>query len=121
MLITTSAGTWGIPKGRIDGDETAAEAADRESHEEAGVVGCIDFPALGTYVHPRRESRQPVEVFSLRVDRVLTRWPEATRRKRLWVPVEHARRLIPHSDLAALLTRLEAILTADRAPLRKAG
>ena len=51
---------WRLPKGKLDEGETAAEAAERELAEEAG----LELPAgrlLGTTVHvmPERPDRPP--------------------------------------------------------------
>jgi predicted NUDIX family NTP pyrophosphohydrolase len=40
-------GAWSIPKGEVDSDEDALQAAEREFEEESGVVPQGDFIALG--------------------------------------------------------------------------
>ncbi|MDX2194428.1 MAG: NUDIX domain-containing protein [Gemmatimonadales bacterium] len=37
LLIRDAYGNWGFPKGHLEGDETPAEAARRETHEETGL------------------------------------------------------------------------------------
>ena len=53
LLVCENEIFWGFPKGRLERDETALEAASREIIEE---TGCLDFTVgqkLGTYTrHP---------------------------------------------------------------------
>lgn len=41
LLIRDAYGNWGFPKGHLEGTETPAEAARRETHEEAGLEGLV--------------------------------------------------------------------------------
>lgn len=41
VMISSSRGTWILPKGGWEQDETAQEAAAREAYEEAGVLGPV--------------------------------------------------------------------------------
>jgi len=59
LLISTRDGTrWQLPKGRLEGSETPAQAAAREVEEETGVLGHVLAP-LGTinFVYQRRNGR----------------------------------------------------------------
>ena len=59
LLISTRNGTrWQLPKGRIEGSETAAQAATREVEEETGVLGHVLDP-LDTidFIYQRRSGR----------------------------------------------------------------
>ncbi len=59
LLISTRNGTrWQLPKGRIEGSETAAQAAAREVEEETGVLGHVLDP-LDTIdcIYQRRSGR----------------------------------------------------------------
>lgn len=48
LLIATAGGRrWQLPKGRIEANETAAEAAVREVREETGISGRIVAPLSG--------------------------------------------------------------------------
>lgn len=51
LLVRTRAGRWTFPKGGVDGDPTAAAAAAREAHEEAGVRGRVEPLAFTRYLH----------------------------------------------------------------------
>ena len=59
LLISTRNGTrWQLPKGRLEGSETPAQAAVREVEEETGVYGHVLEP-LGTieFIYERRNGR----------------------------------------------------------------
>jgi 8-oxo-dGTP diphosphatase len=50
ILVTCQRGdSWSLPKGGIDGVETAREAAEREIYEETGVRDLIYVKELGSY------------------------------------------------------------------------
>ena len=49
-----------------------------------------------------------VNVFLLRVDRLLKRWPEKKERKRLWFTLAQAAMAVEEGDLVILLLRLAA-------------
>lgn len=104
LLITSrSSGKWIVPKGMIDPGFTAAEAAQQEAYEEAGVKGPIE-EALGSFVYTKWARTCEVQVFSLRVDEVLDHWEEEDSRTRRWVPADKAAELVNQPDLAKLLS-----------------
>lgn len=85
------ANTLVFPKGGIKRHEEAAEAALRETYEEAGVEGpilaqlephyCITSP--GEWVNLEREA--PESWFLMQVKQTHEDWPEREERTRLWV------------------------------------
>lgn len=94
---------WSIPKGTLDGDETAEQAARRETQEETGVLPGELFD-LGFIDYTRSRKRifcfagpAPVEAApacaSWEVDQAC------------FVPLERARQLL-HPDQVAFLDRL---------------
>ncbi len=104
LLITSrSSGRWIVPKGMIDPGFTAAEAAQQEAFEEAGVKGPIE-EALGSFVYTKWARTCEVQVFSLRVEEVLDDWEEKDSRTRRWVPAEKAAEMVNQPDLAKLLS-----------------
>ena len=48
LLIKDPYGKWGLPKGHLEGEETAEEAAVREVGEETGLSQLEMGPSLGT-------------------------------------------------------------------------
>jgi 8-oxo-dGTP pyrophosphatase MutT (NUDIX family) len=118
VLLVTSrdTGRWVIPKGHIDAGLTPAQAAAREAYEEAGIKGTIraSFP-LGFFSYLKKLKSggiQPtiVEVYLIRADRQLKKWPESGQRTMSWVPVTEAARLVDEPGLARLFRRLLEIL-----------
>lgn len=92
---------WIFPKGHIEGDETPAEAALRETREEAGVkgdivarIGALEFEA----------GRDIVQV-----DYYLVQWTADVQttegRDRRWCTVEEATDLLVFAGARALLTK----------------
>lgn len=118
VLLVTSRGSgrWLIPKGNIDPGFTPAQAAVKEAYEEAGIRGKIttDMP-LGFFTSFKtlksgEEKPVTVEVYALRVDRQLKRWPEAREREACWMSASDAARSVKEPGLARLLQRLDEIM-----------
>ena len=106
ILLVTSrhSRSWSLAKGNVDGAMTAVEAARREAFEEAGVVGRISSAPIGSYTH--RKSLGGifrVRVFKLHVRAVLAKWPEKKERRRRWMPVEEALKLVSNPGLRRLI------------------
>ena len=114
LLITSRAGLWGIPKGRLDPGRTPAEMAAIEAYEEAGVLGEIVAPSLTQYSYAKPDGRRClVEAFALRVTDVLDQWLEASERERAWLGLDEAYDRVEvegvEHALAALGHRLHAM------------
>jgi 8-oxo-dGTP pyrophosphatase MutT (NUDIX family) len=118
VLLVTSRGSgrWLIPKGNIDDGLTPAEAAAKETYEEAGIRGTIasDTP-LGFFTSSKtlktgEERLVTVEVYALLVDRQLKRWPEAREREARWMTPVEAARSVKEPGLALLLLRLKEVM-----------
>ena len=115
ILLITSRGTgsWICPKGGLINGLDEVGSAAREALEEAGVRGAAG-PALGAYraIKQRdgRNVRLQVKMFPLRVEEELADWPERAERKRRWVTVRQARRLLRDRGLARLVDRLARTL-----------
>ncbi len=90
-LVTTSRGNgWIVPKGSVDEGEAPRDAARREAEEEAGLRGVIASKPLGRYVHVNGNGPYRVEVYMMRVTRVLDHWLEERLRRRRWMRVPKA-------------------------------
>lgn len=86
-------------------------AAAREAYEEAGIVGEIEKRAAGSYDYQKRMddgtlTTCEVEVFPLRVEEELSRWPEQDQRTRRWFSPEEAAILVDEEGLQSLLAGL---------------
>jgi len=114
VLLVTSreTGRWVIPKGGIQRGLTAAQSAEHEALEEAGVKGKIRKKPLGSYTYSKRLSPAIsvpaiVEVFALQVNKCVKKWPEMSEREIEWVDVPTATDLVHEDGLKVLLRRLE--------------
>jgi 8-oxo-dGTP pyrophosphatase MutT (NUDIX family) len=112
LMTSRDTGRWIIPKGNIAVGTAPWKAAAKEAYEEAGVKGRIggSIP-LGIYTYFKKlDSGEPrpaaVEVYLLRVDQSLKKWPERRERKLCWVPPETAVGLIAEPGMMPLLRRL---------------
>jgi len=85
-LVTTSTGKgWIVPKGSIDDGERPRDAAIREAEEEAGLRGVVARKPLGRYRHVNGDGAWLVDVYLMRVTKVLEEWMEDSQRRRRWM------------------------------------
>ena len=126
MLITSrGTGRWIVPKGWPMAGLKPWRAAAREAYEEAGIVGEIEKRAAGRYDYQKRfddgtVTTCEVDVFPLRVQEELPRWPEQDQRTRRWFSPEEASALVEEAGLQSLLadlTKASAMRRAD--PIRR--
>jgi len=84
---------WVIPGGGVEPGECAADAAEREVFEEAGVKGAI-VRKLGIFEN--EECKHRTSVYLFRVTEEFHDWEDARRigRKRRWFPTIEARCLL---------------------------
>lgn len=112
MLITSrGTGRWVVPKGWPMVGLKPWRAAAREAYEEAGIIGAIEKRAAGRYDYQKRfddgtVTTCEVEVFPLRVEEELPRWPEQDQRTRRWFSPEEASILVDEEGLQSLLAEL---------------
>ena len=87
LMTSRDTGRWIIPRGNIKPGVTPCRAAEQEAYEEAGVRGTIiSSNPLGMYTYSKKlasgEARAAtVEVYLLRVEERLKKWPERSERK----------------------------------------
>lgn len=110
VLLVTSRETrrWVLPKGWAERHLSGPELAAKEAFEEAGVTGEVRLEPIGSYRYEKRlaNGRQVtccVEVFPMRVDRLLNDWPERQQRTREWFTLAEAAAAVQEADLGSLL------------------
>ncbi|MBI3405290.1 MAG: NUDIX domain-containing protein, partial [Acidobacteria bacterium] len=59
LLVRTMDGLWTFPKGHIEPEQTALDAAEMEAYEEAGVFGVVDSEPLTTYQYTKSRNGEP--------------------------------------------------------------
>ncbi|KAJ4713566.1 Nudix hydrolase mitochondrial-like [Melia azedarach] len=99
VLVISSQKGQGMqfPKGGWEIDESMEEAVLRETLEEAGVIGKVEF-GLGKWLY-KSKSRPIIHeayMFPLLVKKQLDLWPEKSFRKRRWMTVTEAKEACPH-------------------------
>ena len=112
-LVTTSNGKrWSVPKGSIDDGEDSRDAAIREAEEEAGLRGLVARKPLGRYQHVNDRGRYRVDVYVMRVTKVLEHWLEDDIRRRRWMNSEAAAACL-REELHPFLQDLERVLELE--------
>ncbi|EBA13008.1 NUDIX hydrolase [Roseobacter sp. CCS2] len=112
LLVKSSRGRWIIPKGWPMDGHTDAETAKIEAWEEAGLrKGAVSKVPIGGYVTEKRfdDGRVAtchVSVYRINVKEMTKTYPEATLRKRKWMPIKKAVKKVDDVGLQALLDAL---------------
>jgi predicted NUDIX family NTP pyrophosphohydrolase len=124
LLITSRrSGRWIFPKGAPIEGLAPWQVAAHEALEEAGVEGDVDTRALGSYRTMKtlalRRAVIEVDMFPLRLTRLLDDWPEKSNRHRHWAILPEARRLLSEPRLAELAALLSRRVLAEPQPAMK--
>jgi len=113
LLITSrDTGRWIIPKGWLMEGKSAAEAAQIEAWEEAGVQHADLLPdPIGSFSYDKRlddgyANPVKVQVFRLNVSQLADIYPEVRERRRAWVPPSEAAEKVDEPELKAILRDL---------------
>ena len=112
LLVTSrSTGRWIIPKGHPEKGMTPGDVAKLEALEEGGVGGTISDKSLGRYRSTKRLGSGKVvpcevTVFRLQVSDHLSDWKEDQQRRRLWVPLAQASKIVEDGELTEFMQRL---------------
>lgn len=114
VLLITSLGTgqWLIPKGWPKKNQSSNQTALEEAFEEAGVRGNISDEPIGEYRY-QKTSKVGVplncvaSVYEISVTSMADKFPEAGRRKHIWLPPDLAATKVSNADLARLLSQFE--------------
>jgi 8-oxo-dGTP pyrophosphatase MutT (NUDIX family) len=115
VLLVTSreTGRWVLPKGWAEKRLSGRELAAKEAFEEAGIEGQVIGEALGSYTYAKRLPGEKivecvVDVYPMRVTRLLDKWPEAKQRRREWFTLAQAAMQVEEGELVTMLLRLAA-------------
>lgn len=109
ILVLTSRETqrFVIPKGWPEAAKKDWRAAAVEAMEEGGVAGKVERKPIGRYTYWKRLKGHfalvHVDVYPLKVEKHLKRWPERRRRLRRWLPARDAALLVDEPQLHSLI------------------
>lgn len=113
LLITSSEGRWILPKGWPMKGKTGAETAAQEAWEEAGVkTARIEPSPVGSFQSLKRTRSGSVlpcetDVYAMSVKHLATKFPEAKRRKRRWVSIPQAMKIVDDPGLRKVLRQFQ--------------
>jgi len=113
LLVTSKKqqGFWIFPKGHVEPGETAAQAAVRETVEEAGVTGDLLGPVGAPLEYDWNGKRYSVQYFLIRAT---AESPASDGREVVWLPFDAALARVSFDDTGRLLR--EARARIDTAP-----
>lgn len=108
LICSSSNKHWVIPKGIIEPGLSPLKSAEKEALEEAGIKGISLDTQLGEYRYEKWGAPCTVAVFAMEVSQILpeSQWHEK-HRKRLWVNIKTARKLVKQTALVPLLDKLQ--------------
>ncbi|MCU0537096.1 MAG: NUDIX hydrolase [Hydrococcus sp. Prado102] len=109
LLVTSSSGkNWIVPKGWVEPFMSSVDSAAKEAREEAGILGSLQAPAIGTYKDRKLGLTYSVEIFLMQVETVLDEWAEAKTRKRQWYSLSKASDRVKKAELKQMLEKLRS-------------
>lgn len=111
LVSSLDTGRLVVPKGWPMRGRSLAQAALQEAWEEAGVRGAVGAEPMGQFHYAKRRRSgfaQTVEVrcYLVRVSALDEAYPEAGRRKRVWLAPKEAARQVREKELRTILLRL---------------
>jgi 8-oxo-dGTP pyrophosphatase MutT (NUDIX family) len=110
LLITSrKRRRWVIPKGIVETPLCPADSAAKEAWEEAGILGQVIQPPLGTYEYNKWGGTCYVEVFLFQVESVMESWPEEWR-DRQWLSLNEAAGRVDEADLKQMILAVPAVI-----------
>jgi len=106
VLVTTKKKKkWTLPKGIVEPHLNPAESARKEAFEEAGLKGDVDQRLFDRFEYEKWGGTCYVQVFLMKVTRLLSRWPEGQERERQLFSPCRARELIGREEIKPVLTK----------------
>ncbi len=112
MVTSRGSKQWILPKGWIEDDLTEKQLAALEAEEEAGVITKAQkIKKMGVYRYNKwlsQKSSVPVNVnvYSMPIKRLKKKFKERHQRKRKWVTVKKAIKIVSDKDLEAFLKKI---------------
>jgi 8-oxo-dGTP pyrophosphatase MutT (NUDIX family) len=107
VLITRrSRKEWIFPKGRRIAGKSGPESALREAYEEGGLKGRVFSSKKASIMCLQGGKKVRLTLYSMRVDKLLKRWPEGRERKRVVVSRTDAKKLVSCSGMRRALKHL---------------
>jgi diadenosine hexaphosphate hydrolase (ATP-forming) len=116
LLVTSKkqAGFWIFPKGHVEPGESAAQAGERETLEEAGVSGDLLGPVGTALEYDWNGRRYSVQYFLIRAT---SEAPASDGRTIAWLPFDEALKRLSFDDTRGLLRQARARMdTPPRRP-----
>jgi 8-oxo-dGTP pyrophosphatase MutT (NUDIX family) len=116
LVTSRGSGRWIIPKGNPINRVAPHEAAEQEAFEEAGLIGKVDERPIGQFEFMRRRDGSDmicaVDVYLLKVERQMKKWPEMGQRSVLRCDLKTAVSLVEPAGLSSLISRQVALLAS---------
>ena len=115
ICVVTSRGGRGlvVPKGCLEHGRTAEQIALQEAWEEAGLIGRLHSPPIGSYRYEKEGSRFEVMMFLMDVTTVVKNWPESRWRSRHWLLPAEAIARVRERGLRKLMRKALAAEPAE--------
>ena len=112
MVTSRRSKQWILPKGWLEDDLTEKEVVALEANEEAGVITKPKkIKKIGAYSYKKWLSQKHslpvnVNVYSMPVKRLKKKFKESHQRKRKWVNIRKATKLVNDKNLQAFLKKI---------------
>lgn len=108
LLISTRSGkNWTIPKGIVEERLEDSESAMKEAFEEAGLIGNIDETISWQFRFRKWGGICDVRLYPMVVDNELDEFPENDLRKKKWLSVKDAIKLVKFEKVKDHILELE--------------
>ena len=104
---------WILPKGIIEADLSPAESAAKEAAEEAGISGTVCEECIGKYRYKKWGGACAVQVYPMKIEKILQDWPETDMRARIWVGVEEAIFFLKLPGIEKMINRAKSMFHVD--------
>ena len=100
VLVTSRKGeSWILPKGNRAKKRSDRIQAKREAFEEAGLQGSLNYKH---YDFKSSGNGKRIRIYSMRVKKILNRFPEKMERKRVVIPFDQAEKMVKKEYLTIL-------------------